>query len=54
VILAGLVASVRRLAEVSVRQAHPEASAREIQARVAARVYGNEVAARLFPDVSLA
>ena len=54
VILAGLVASVRQLATASVKLAHPEASEREVQARVAARLYGREVAARFFPDVSIA
>lgn len=52
-ILAGLNASVRRLAETSVRLAHPGASDREVAGRVAARLYGVEVAARLFPGVPL-
>lgn len=53
-IITGLNASVRQLAEASVRERHPNASEREVQARVAARIYGKELAARLFPDVSLA
>ena len=53
-ILAGLNASVRRLAEASVRLAHPRSSEREVEARVAARLYGVAVASRFFPDVSLA
>jgi hypothetical protein len=52
-ILAGLVASVRRLAESGVRASHPGAPDREVEARVAARIYGLEVAERLFADVSL-
>jgi len=52
-ILAGLVASVRRLAESGVRAARPGASEREVQAQVAARIYGVEVANRLFPDVCI-
>ena len=51
-ILAGLVASVRKLAESGVRAAYPDASDREVNARVAARIYGSEVAKRLFGDVS--
>ena len=53
VILAGLVASVRQLAESGVRAAFPSASDREVKARVAARLYGVEVAERLFSDVNL-
>jgi hypothetical protein len=53
VILAGLVGSVRRLALASERAAHPTASARALEARVAVRLYGMEVATRLFPDVQL-
>ena len=53
-ILAGLVATVRQLAAASEKLAHPGASPRELEARVAARIYGDEVAARFFPDVSLA
>lgn len=52
-ILRGLVVSVRRLAEVSVQRAHPTASPREVAARVAARIYGDEIAMRFFPDVTL-
>jgi hypothetical protein len=51
-ILAGLNASVRKLAEVSVRRTRPDASDREVQAFVAARLYGIEVASRFFPDVA--
>ena len=54
VILAGLVGSVRQLAKASVKLAHPHASEREIEARVAARLYGDAVAARFFPDVDVA
>ena len=54
VILAGLVGSVRQLATASVKLAHPEASEREVEARVAARLYGKEIAARFFPDVDVA
>lgn len=53
VILAGLVASVRQLAESGVRSSFPGASEREVKARVAARLYGVEVAGRLFSDVNL-
>lgn len=53
VILAGLVASVRQLAEAGVRAAFPAASDREVKARVAERLYGLEVAERLFSDVTL-
>jgi len=53
VILAGLVASVRQLAESGVRAAFPDASDREVRARVAARLYGLEVAERFFSDVML-
>jgi hypothetical protein len=53
-ILSGLNASVRQLAEAAVRERHPGATDREVAARVAARLYGNDVAARFFPDVSLA
>ena len=52
-ILAGLVASVRRLAEASVKTAHPDASDREVKARVAARIYGAEIAMRFFPEENL-
>lgn len=52
VILAGLVASVRKLAESGVRAAYPGASDREVDARVAARIYGIDVAERLFGDAS--
>ena len=52
-ILAGLVTSVRRLAETSERARRPAASPRELEARVAARLYGEAVAARFFPDVRL-
>lgn len=52
-ILAGLVVSVRQLAESGVRAAYPGASDREVNARVAARFYGTEVAERLFADVSM-
>lgn len=48
--LGGLVAAARHLATVSVRLAHPGASEREVEARVAARLYGNDVAARFFKD----
>ena len=51
VILAGLVKSVRQLAAASVRLTHPGASERELQARVAARLYGDEIASRFYPDV---
>lgn len=54
VILAGLVGSVRQLARASVKLAHPGASEREVEARVAARLYGNEVAARFYPGVDIA
>jgi hypothetical protein len=50
-ILAGRVSSVRQLATASVKLAHPDASEREVAARVAARIYGNDVAARFFPDM---
>ena len=53
VMLAGLVASVRQLAESGVRAAFPDATDREVMARVAVRLYGLEVAERLFPDVTL-
>lgn len=53
VMLAGLVASVRQLAESGVRAAFPDANDREVKARVAARLYGEEIAARLFSDVKL-
>jgi hypothetical protein len=53
VILSGLNASVRQLAEMAVRASDPLASEHEVKARVAARMFGSEVAARLFPDVSL-
>jgi hypothetical protein len=53
-ILAGLVSSVRQLARASVALAHPAATEREIDARVAARLYGCEVAARFYPDVDVA
>lgn len=52
-ILCGLVGSVRKLAMASERAAHPELSARALDARVAARLYGIEVAKRFFPDVPL-
>jgi hypothetical protein len=52
-ILRGLVTSVRRLAEASERATRPEASQRELAARVAVRLYGKAVAARFFPDVPL-
>ena len=51
-ILAGLCSAVRRLAEVSVRASHPNASPREVAARVALRMYGPAIAQRLFPDVA--
>lgn len=50
-IMSGLVAAVRQLAEASVRSAFPNASEREVRARVAARIYGIEVARRFFPEV---
>ncbi len=53
-ILAGLVSSVRQLARASVELAHPAASQREIDARVAARLYGSEIAARFYPGVDIA
>jgi hypothetical protein len=53
-ILAGLVGSVRQLARASVKLAHPAASEREVEARVAARLYGGEVAARFYPEVDVA
>ena len=52
-ILAGLVTSVRRLAEASERARRPGASRRELEARVAARLYGAAVAAKFFPDVHI-
>ena len=52
-ILAGLNASVRRLAVASIREKHPGASEREVAARLAERLYGIEVRARLFPDVDV-
>ena len=52
-ILVGLNAMVRRLTELSVRQAHPSAGENEVRARIAARLYGPAVAARLFPDESI-
>ncbi len=53
IILAGLVRSVRQLATASIKHAHPGASDRELQARVAARLYGSEIAARFYPDVDI-
>lgn len=53
VILAGLVASVRQLADSGVRASYPGASDREVAARVALRLYGLEVAERHYPDVKL-
>jgi hypothetical protein len=53
VILAGLVSAVRQLALASERAAHPDSSARALEARVAARLYGRAVASRFFPDVSI-
>lgn len=53
-ILAGLVGSVRQLAKAAVKLAHPHASEREVEARVAARIYGKAVAARFYPDVDVA
>jgi hypothetical protein len=52
-ILAGLCSAVRRLAEVGVRAAHPDASPREVEAWVAVRLYGLSTAQRFFPDVDL-
>jgi hypothetical protein len=53
VILAGLVKATRQLAAASVKLAHPSASDREVEARVAARFYGPDIAARFYPDVVL-
>ena len=52
-IMCGLTASVRRLAEIAVRAAHPHASPHEVRARLTARIYGNAFAARYFPGVEL-
>ncbi len=52
-ILVGLCSAVRRLAEASVRQSHPAASPREVQARVALRMYGPAIVQRLFPDLDI-
>ncbi len=51
--LAGLNASVRRLAVARIREKHPNAGDREVEARLAERLYGAEARARLFPDVTL-
>lgn len=53
-ILAELVGSVRQLARAAVKLAHPAATEREIEARIAAHLYGAEVAARFYPDVDVA
>lgn len=52
-ILAGLSSSVRRLAMASIREKHPTASRRELEARLAERLYGVEARRRLFPDLPL-
>lgn len=44
-----LTNSVRALAEADILRAEPSASPRQVQARLAARLYGDEVAQRLFP-----
>lgn len=43
-----LTRAVRTLALAGIRAAHPDASAREVDARLAARMYGPAVAMRLF------
>jgi hypothetical protein len=44
-----LTNSVRALAEADILRADPSASPRQVQARLAARLYGDQVALRLFP-----
>ena len=51
--MSGLSSSVRRLAVASIRERHPDASAREVNARLAERLYGVDARLRLFPDVQL-
>jgi hypothetical protein len=43
-----LTRAVRALAVAGIRAAHPNASAGEVEARLAARLYGPEVAKRIF------
>jgi hypothetical protein len=42
--------AVRDLAVAGIRAAHPEATQREVDARLAERLYGPEIARRLFGD----
>ena len=47
-IVAALTAGVRRMAELGIRHAHPQASDEEVRARLATRIYGREIACRFF------
>jgi hypothetical protein len=44
--------AVRTMAVAGIRAAYPNASAREVAARLAARMYGPEVARRLFGNAA--
>lgn len=48
---ADLSDAVRHLAEVGIRQRHPDASAEEVRVRLVVRLYGREFAARHYATV---
>ena len=50
--MVALTRAVQTMTRAGIRLRHPDASARELEARYAARVYGAVVARRLFPDVA--
>jgi hypothetical protein len=46
-----LTSAVRELTVAGIRQRHPDASERELRARLAVRLYGRDAALRMFGDV---
>jgi hypothetical protein len=48
---AELTMAVRRLAEIGIRERHPQAGDAEVRARLVVRLYGRDVARRLHQEV---